>query len=132
MGHIPYTSSQFFYHNCNPCQSCCHWTFSPNHLCFKSNNLKKMDRLSIQTDDPFIDLWKDFFNTMGIKERENPQCQRNLMPLWYRKHMTEFQFYNSSSFKDFMNASHPSTTSLYVSSKFPVYHGSAISLGCFE
>ena len=52
---------------------------------------KKMERLSIQTDDPFIDLWKDFFNTIGIKERENHQCQRNLMPLWYRKHMTEFQ-----------------------------------------
>ena len=28
-----------------------------------------MERLSIQTDDPFIDLWKDFFNTIGIKER---------------------------------------------------------------
>ena len=52
---------------------------------------KKMDRLSIRTDDPFIDLWKDFFNTIGIKERANYQCQRNLMPLWYRKHMTEFQ-----------------------------------------
>ena len=52
---------------------------------------KKMEHLSIQTDDPFIDLWKDFFNTIGIKERENHQCQRNLMPLWYRKHMTEFQ-----------------------------------------
>ena len=52
---------------------------------------EEMDRLSIQTDDPFIDLWKDFFNTIGIKERANYQCQRNLMPLWYRKHMTEFQ-----------------------------------------
>jgi len=52
---------------------------------------EEMDRLSIQTDDPFIDLWKDFFNTIGIKERENHQCQRNLMPLWYRKHMTEFK-----------------------------------------
>ena len=52
---------------------------------------EEMDRLSVKTDDPFIDLWKDFFNTIGIKERENYQCQRNLMPLWYRKHMTEFQ-----------------------------------------
>ena len=52
---------------------------------------EEMDRLSVKTDDPFIDLWKDFFNTIRIKERENSQCQRNLMPLWYRKHMTEFQ-----------------------------------------
>lgn len=52
---------------------------------------EEMDRLSVKTDDPFIDLWKDFFYTIGIKERENYKCQRNLMPLWYRKHMTEFQ-----------------------------------------
>lgn len=41
--------------------------------------------------DPFIDLWKTFFHTIGIQERENPVCQRNHLPVWYRKHMTEFQ-----------------------------------------
>ena len=40
--------------------------------------------------DPFIDLWKTFFHTIGIKERTNPVCQRTHLPLWYRKHMTEF------------------------------------------
>lgn len=40
--------------------------------------------------DNYTDLWKVFFDTIGIKERENYQCQRNFMPLWYRKHMTEF------------------------------------------
>ena len=34
-------------------------------------------------------LWKEFFQTIGIKERKNSTCQRNLMPLWYRKHMPE-------------------------------------------
>ena len=38
---------------------------------------EEMDRLSIQTDDPFIDLWKNFFTTIGIKERENYQCDFN-------------------------------------------------------
>lgn len=40
--------------------------------------------------DPFVDLWKTFFTTIGIKERKNPVCQRNHLPIWYRKHMTEF------------------------------------------
>ena len=40
--------------------------------------------------DPFIDLWKTFFQTVSIKERTNPRCQRNHMPIWYRRHMTEF------------------------------------------
>lgn len=40
--------------------------------------------------DEFIDLWKEFFKTIAIKERENYRCQRNLMPLWMRKHAVEF------------------------------------------
>lgn len=41
--------------------------------------------------DIMTTLWKEFFQTIGIKERENPLCQKNLMPLWYRKHMPEMQ-----------------------------------------
>lgn len=41
-------------------------------------------------DDPYIDLWKEFFDTIAIKPRENYRCQRNLFPIWYRKHATEF------------------------------------------
>lgn len=36
-------------------------------------------------------LWKTFFDTISIKERTNPRCQRTHMPLRYRKTMTEFQ-----------------------------------------
>lgn len=43
------------------------------------------------SSDHYEDLWKVFFRTIGIRERENPDCQRNLLPLWYRKHMTEFR-----------------------------------------
>ena len=49
-----------------------------------------MHLLSRKTEDPFVDLWKEFFETIGIKERFNPRCQRNMLPLWYRKNMTEF------------------------------------------
>ncbi len=36
------------------------------------------------------ELWKHFFRTAAIKERENPQLQRRNVPLKYRKNLTEF------------------------------------------
>ncbi len=44
-----------------------------------------------ELQDEYIDLWKTFFDAIGIKERENYKCQRNLFPLWMRKHVTEFK-----------------------------------------
>lgn len=34
--------------------------------------------------------FKAFHHAIAIKERTNPACQRTHLPLWYRKHMTEF------------------------------------------
>lgn len=44
----------------------------------------------LQTEDAYKDLWKIFFNTIGIESRCNPVCQRNHMPKWYRKNVVEF------------------------------------------
>lgn len=35
------------------------------------------------------DLWKKYFETIAIKERTNPRCQRNFMPQRYWKNLTE-------------------------------------------
>ena len=35
-------------------------------------------------------LFKSFCETIAIKERENPVCQRGHLPLWYRPNMVEF------------------------------------------
>lgn len=45
----------------------------------------------MQTNDEYRELWKVFFDTIGIEARKNPKCQQNHMPQWYRKNMTEFQ-----------------------------------------
>lgn len=37
-------------------------------------------------------MWKDFYDTIAIKERYNPRCRRGHMPKKYWKHMTEFTF----------------------------------------
>lgn len=49
---------------------------------------KEIDRL--EKKDDYEELWKLFFHTIGIKERENYNCQRNHLPKWYRQNMLEF------------------------------------------
>lgn len=39
----------------------------------------------------FEQLWKGFTKSISIRERENPGLQRQNLPIWYRKNMTEFQ-----------------------------------------
>lgn len=41
--------------------------------------------------EAYEDLWRAFFNSIAIKERENFALQRNHVALHYRKYMTEFQ-----------------------------------------
>lgn len=41
--------------------------------------------------DAYVNMWKTFFHTIAIEERTNPRCQRTMLPLRYRKYMTEFQ-----------------------------------------
>ncbi len=44
-----------------------------------------------QTDKKgYEELWKIFYKEIAIKERTNPVCQRNHLPLRYREYMTEF------------------------------------------
>lgn len=38
----------------------------------------------------YVDLWKVFFESISIKERESYERQRQHLPLLYREHMTEF------------------------------------------
>lgn len=35
-------------------------------------------------------LWKKFYETIAIKERDNPRCQNTFLPKRYRRTMTEF------------------------------------------
>ena len=36
-------------------------------------------------------LWKQYFETIAIRERTNPRCQKTLMPVRYWKHLTEMK-----------------------------------------
>ncbi|MBQ3516615.1 MAG: TIGR03915 family putative DNA repair protein [Lachnospiraceae bacterium] len=44
-----------------------------------------------EQEDVYTKLWRNYFHTMGIAQRKNPNCQMNHFPLWMRKHVTEFR-----------------------------------------
>jgi len=49
-------------------------------------------RLQKATDEAeYEELWKAFHASIAIKERTNPRCQLNMLPLRFRPYMTEFQ-----------------------------------------
>lgn len=67
----------------------------PKDQAFYMTRLSKREMEALQETeqqkDRYTDLWKEFFRTIGIEARRNEKCQRNLMPLWYRRHMTEYR-----------------------------------------
>lgn len=38
----------------------------------------------------YTNLWKEFYKTISVENRENQKLKRNMMPKKYRKYMTEF------------------------------------------
>ena len=58
--------------------------------------VKKSDIASIKieiskNETEIENLWRCFFNTIGIKERENKRCQMNFMPKKYWKNILEMR-----------------------------------------
>ena len=43
-----------------------------------------------QGETDYACLWKEFFEAVSIKERENLKCQQSHLPLRFRGNMTEF------------------------------------------
>lgn len=56
----------------------------------ESLNKEALEKLS-DKEIELEELWKMFCRTIAIKERKNPVCQRQHLPLWYRVNMIEFQ-----------------------------------------
>ena len=52
-------------------------------------NREEAEKVS-KAEAEFERLWQGFFQTIAIKERENPICQRTHLPIHFRQDMTEF------------------------------------------
>jgi probable DNA metabolism protein len=49
-------------------------------------------RVALSADEQrYRELWKSFFKAVTNGQRKNPKLQRSLLPLYYRKHVTEFK-----------------------------------------
>lgn len=56
----------------------------------KLSEEEKEKLLQYSEEDIYQNLWRSFFQKIGIEERKNGNLQRNNMPLHYRKYATEF------------------------------------------
>lgn len=56
--------------------------------CISSFSDKDIPRMS-QDEEEYRSLWKRYFENISIKERINPRCQKNFMPVRYWKNLTE-------------------------------------------
>ncbi|MCF0216587.1 MAG: TIGR03915 family putative DNA repair protein [Fibrobacteraceae bacterium] len=54
-------------------------------MVYLPNGVPKME------NDNFTSLWKDYYKSMAIKERENPKLLRQCLPVRYWKHLPERQ-----------------------------------------
>lgn len=56
------------------------------------SDFKKSDIREVSDDEKmYRRLWKNYFDNIAIEERKNSRCQRNFMPMRYRKHLTEIK-----------------------------------------
>ncbi|MCL2456565.1 MAG: TIGR03915 family putative DNA repair protein [Defluviitaleaceae bacterium] len=54
-------------------------------------NVPSDAKIIFAPDEPETqELWRSFVDALSIKERTNPKLQRQLLPLYFRKNMTEF------------------------------------------
>lgn len=60
-------------------------------ITFPGEAEQKAIELSQNMGEDYEDLWKIFYDAVAIKERVNPVCQRNHLPLRFRPYMTEFK-----------------------------------------
>ncbi len=64
--------------------------YDKNKFYIVDNNILKIDHLATTMENEKIEkLWKSFYKTIGIKERQNDRCRMNFMPKKYWKNMLE-------------------------------------------
>ena len=58
-------------------------------ICGEELNKESASRISANQKE-YEELWKAFFESIAVKERENPKLQQTHLPKRYRREMTEF------------------------------------------
>ena len=71
--------------------ACVHIKDSENYLRYLTDEEFDTLRKTESYEDEYTDMWKTFFHAISIEQRKNYICQRNLFPIWKRKHAVEFK-----------------------------------------
>ena len=61
------------------------------YLVYGDEKITRAEHNFSEGEKNYSELFEHFFHTIAIKERRNYKLQRNMLPLRYRKYMTEFQ-----------------------------------------
>lgn len=61
------------------------------YLVSGKEDIQRMEHAFSKGEGKYSELFTCFFHTIPIKERENYELSRNMLPLRYRRYMTEFQ-----------------------------------------
>ncbi|MBU5482622.1 TIGR03915 family putative DNA repair protein [Blautia sp. MSJ-19] len=70
--------------------ACVHVKDSENYLRYLTAQEFETLQKTESYEDKYTSMWKTFFQAISIEQRKNYVCQRNLFPLWKRKHAVEF------------------------------------------
>ena len=65
--------------------------YDENYLRYLTDNEFSVLQKTESYEDEYTDMWKTFFHSISIEQRKNYVCQRNLFPIWKRKHAVEFR-----------------------------------------
>ena len=60
-----------------------------NFIIVSEDEFKINDFNLSNDEDKFLSLWKEFYDTVGIKARKNDRCRMNFMPKKYWKYIVE-------------------------------------------
>ena len=71
--------------------ACVHVKDGENYLRYLTDDEFSVLQKTESYEDEYTDMWKTFFHSISIEQRKNYVCQRNLFPIWKRKHAVEFR-----------------------------------------
>ena len=71
--------------------ACVHVKDGENYLRYLTDDEFSVLQKTESYEDEYTDMWKTFFHSVSIEQRKNYVCQRNLFPIWKRKHAVEFR-----------------------------------------
>lgn len=63
--------------------------YCDGHINFYDGNTINISLDLNINENEYVDMWKSFYDTIGIKERKNERCRMNFMPKKYWKYIVE-------------------------------------------